>query len=68
MRITATAVKAKDLKPGDLFNRFCPQSYWDNLKQASLGEKVYIRTNTPVPDEEQGEVEVYRITIEQEKQ
>lgn len=65
MRIIATKVTAKDLKPGDLFSNV-DQHYWDlavALNAAVIGERVYIRTNAPCP-EDQAEDEIYRIEIE----
>ena len=62
MKITATQIKAKELKPGDLFST-AGQEYWDKMSFGSLGEKVYIRTNTPTPID-QAEDEIYLITIE----
>lgn len=73
MKITATKVTAKDLKPGELFSNM-GQRYWDaaasgggeaNVRSGiySVGERVYIRTDTPCP-EDQAEDDIYRITIE----
>lgn len=63
MKITATKTKAKDLEAGDLFST-ANQTYWDSSKNnLSVGEKVYIRTETPTPAD-QAEEEIYKITIE----
>ena len=63
MKIKAEKIKAKDLKPGDLFSTE-GQGYWDTIdNNLSVGERVYIRTNSPTPLG-QGDDEVYRITIE----
>ena len=63
MRIIATAVKAKDLKPGDLFCA-AGQEYFDNVVSGDfVGQKVYIRTNALCP-KDQAEDETHRITIE----
>jgi len=63
MEIKVEPVKCKDLKPGDLFS-IANQDEWDsNLEWSlSIGEKVYIRTNIPCP-EDQRESEIYRVTI-----
>lgn len=62
MKVTATKVKAKELKAGDLFST-AGQLYWDNCKNNhSIGEKVYIRTGEPAPVK-QRENYIYRITI-----
>ncbi len=64
MRVIATPVKARDLKPGDLFST-ANQRYFDRaLRQGhSHGERVYVRTNTQCT-ERQLDDDVYRITIE----
>ena len=59
MKIKATPIKAKDLKPGDLFST-APQLYWDKRDPNSLGEKVYMRTDAPTP-KDQAEEEIYLI-------
>ena len=61
MRIIATEIKGKDLKPGELFST-ANQFYWDNRLQ-SIGEKVYIRTDSHLPLDQEEE-DTYRITIE----
>ena len=67
MKIIATPVLGKDLKPGDLFSTI-GQFYWDNIdKQRSIGERVYLRTNTPAEQAPDMEEEVFRITITQEQ-
>lgn len=73
MKVIATKVKAEELKPGDLFSTM-GQRYWNTAARGdgeasvrrglySVGESVYIRTDTPCP-KEQADNEVYRITIE----
>ena len=55
--ITTKMVKAGELMPGDLFST-ADSEYWSNVNLAgetgisSVGEKVYIRTNTPISEEE----------------
>jgi len=61
MKIIVTKVKGKDLKSGDLFTT-ANQEYWDNRSPLALGEKVYIRTDMPCP-ENQKEEEIYRVDI-----
>ena len=66
MKIKTELVKGKDLKPGDLFSTR-GDDYWQHLNSKillSLGEKVYIRTEAPLPSIAEGEEQVYRITIE----
>jgi hypothetical protein len=64
-RIIPEKMKGRDLVPGDLFSHAVyGQAYWRGaLDGASIGEKVYVRTNVPldmVPDPDQ---EVWRLTI-----
>lgn len=64
MRILAEAILCKDLKPGDLFSELGP-SYWDkngHESDGSVGEKVYIKTNTVCPIEDE-EIQVFKIVI-----
>lgn len=64
MKIKATPIKGKDLLPGDLFSTAGP-SYWNHFKnRMSIGEKVYIRTETSSTQAEDREAEVYKIEIE----
>lgn len=60
----AEKVKGKDLKPGEAFSTACPD-YWEKRKWQSLGEKVYLRTNSPCPEKE-ADQEIYRITVTKE--
>lgn len=65
MKVIATKVKAKELEPGDLFSN-AGQPYWDiaiEQSQGTVGERVYIRTNTQCPKAHVDD-EVYRITVE----
>lgn len=65
MKVIATKVKASELEPGDLFSTAGPE-YWELVNDmAIVGEKVYIRTNWPCP-EEQVDYVVYKITIERD--
>ena len=62
MKIIATPKKGKDLRTGDLFSSVGP-TYWDHHKENhSLGEKVYIRTEQPCPEDQRRE-DVFKITI-----
>ena len=61
MKILAEEVKGKDLKAGDLFST-ADQFYWDNRDPLSIGERVYIRTDAPLPSSEEEET-LYRITV-----
>jgi hypothetical protein len=64
MKINATKIMGKDLKPGDLFSTV-GQIYWDvsDNDKLRIGEKVYIRTNSPCP-KDQLEEPIYKITIQ----
>ncbi len=66
IKIKAEEVFSKDLKPGDLFSSYGPD-YWEDdlgrLNRQSLGERVYIRTEAPTP-EDQAWDRVYKITIQ----
>jgi hypothetical protein len=63
MKVFAEPVKGKDLQPGDLFSNV-GQLYWTwALRRTnSIGEKCYIRTDTPLPEDQLKE-EVYRLTV-----
>lgn len=61
MKIIATKVKGRDLRPGVLFST-APQSYWDHRDALAIGEKVYIRTDAPCPKDQEDE-DIYRITV-----
>lgn len=68
MKFTATKVKGKDLKAGDLFST-AGESYWNEqnvMRNLSVGEKVYIRTEVPLPEGEL-EADVYKIEVEEEE-
>lgn len=68
MNIKAIPITGEKLKAGDLFST-AGQEYWDttkNLRETDplrIGEKVYIRTDTPCPKGQEKE-EVYKIIIE----
>ena len=64
MEFITTRIKGKDLKPGDLFSTM-GELYWNREQitmHESLGEKVYIRTETSCPKNQEDE-EIYRIEI-----
>lgn len=64
MKVTATPVKAKELRPGELFS-MASQGYWDKRiadHADAIGEKVFIRTECPEPAS-QAEDMVNRIEI-----
>ena len=66
MKIKVHKIKCKDLNAGDLFST-ADQVYWEainNNQYKSIGEKVYIRTIQPCP-ENQAEDDIYRITVYQ---
>lgn len=62
MTIIATAIKGRDLKPGDLFS-IADQAYWSSFRDRSaVGEKVYIRTESPASAD--GDMIVYKIEVQ----
>lgn len=61
MKIKTERVKTQDLKPGDLFNN-ADQFYWDHRDPSSVAERVYIRTDAPVSEDDK-ETTTFRITI-----
>ena len=64
MKAKATPVIARDLQPGDLFSTYGPD-YWDGIDALlSIGELVYIRTNTPASNAPDPDAEVFRIEIQ----
>jgi len=66
VKFKATPIRAGDLKPGDLFSIVGP-TYWDNVdKSNSIGEKAYIRSNTPASAAiDSPDTMVYQISIVQ---
>ena len=64
--IKAEAMLGGELKAGDLFST-ADQEYWDGaLEGPSIGERVYIRTNSPTPPQE-AKVAIFRIAIVREE-
>ena len=62
-KVIATPIRAGDLLPGELFSAEGP-AYWDEaLESGSVGEKCYIRTNTPADAADDPNVTVYRLQI-----
>lgn len=64
MKVIATKVCCKDLRPGDLFST-AGQDYWSFFDPRSLGERAYIRTGAQCPPS-QAEDEIFRLTVERE--
>ena len=65
MRIMAQAVLAQNLEPGDLFSTV-GSDYWERCdERGAIGERVYIRTNAPTPDD-QRDMKIYRVSIVEE--
>jgi hypothetical protein len=64
MRVIATPVIAKDLKPGELFSTAGP-AWWGQIDADALcvGQRVYIRTNAAAENASDANEEVYRLTI-----
>jgi hypothetical protein len=62
MKFKAIKVKGKDLMPGDLFSEL-DEDFWDNdIPAWAVGEKVYVRTDAPMPREDMNE-DIYRIEL-----
>ena len=66
MVIKVENITGKDLQPGDLFS-VVNEEWWGSVNSrdmdpAPVGEKVYIRTNAPCP-EDQRDDELVRLTI-----
>jgi hypothetical protein len=63
MKIKATPTTGKELIPGDLFSTMGPE-YWKNIDSfISIGERVYIRTNTPSSSADDANELIYKIEI-----
>lgn len=67
IKIKADLVRGTDLKPGDLFSTAGPE-YWASkaMNNGSVGEAVYIRTNTPAEIYDDADEPIYRIIIERD--
>lgn len=64
-RIKTTLVTARELQPGDLFSVYGPEYWSDALNRATIGERVYIRTNVDAGlDPSADDTLVYKIEIE----
>ena len=64
VRIKAKLVTGRDLKPGDLFSTAGPE-YWSTAAdKLSVGEMVYIRTNSPGDLYKDVDEPIYLITVE----
>ncbi len=70
MKIKATPVKMKDLKPGDLFGIPDDDSgaaFFENPPADAICMSVALRESAPLlPDE--GELEVFRLEVEREEE
>ena len=65
IKITATPITGRNLKPGDLFSSY-GREYWDGIDgKLSIGERVYIRTNTSIDLAPDADDLVYLIIITQ---
>ena len=62
MKIITKLVKGRDLEPGDLFSAE-GDAYWQHRNLESIGERVFIRTETPLPPAEKGK-DIYQIIIQ----
>lgn len=61
LKIKATRIKGKDLKPGDLFSTAGP-FYWSRRDPMAIGEKVYIRTDASFGQDQEEQI-VFKIEI-----
>lgn len=63
MTVKATLCKGRDLKAGDLFSTV-GQGYWSTIDlTGSVGECVYIRTNTPADNFEDADEDIFRVEV-----
>ena len=51
------------LKPGELFSTVGPEYWEDAMDKGSIGERVFIRTNSSAENVDDSAEYVYRITI-----
>jgi hypothetical protein len=64
LKYKVTTCKGKDLKPGELFTT-AGQEYWDRVSTtSSIGEKVFVRTDAPVPNEFEANADVFKLEVE----
>lgn len=63
IRFKATEVNCEEIKPGDAFSNIGPD-YWDHAASHGLGERVYLRTNTPINPADVGQT-TFRIEVEE---
>lgn len=66
MRIKAEEILGRELQPGDLFSTYGLEYWATAMDRGSIGERVYIRTNTSTPRAPDADEKVYRLTIERE--
>lgn len=59
MKFIATRCTPPELNAGDLFSTAGP-AYWEHFDEATIGQKVYVRTVGPIPEGEE-DLEIYRI-------
>lgn len=60
----ATPTLSQDIKPGQAFSTSGP-SYWDTAAEhGTIGERVYLRTNSPTPPDQVDEA-LFVITTEE---
>lgn len=66
MRIVAKVCYAGELEAGELFST-ASQVEWDIFASdhEAIGQKVYIRTNAPCPEDQAKDI-VYRVTVHEE--
>jgi len=63
IRVHAEPCTGRDLRPGDLFSVVGPE-YWDHIDdRKSVGEKAYIRTNSPMDIAPDVDAPVFRLTV-----
>ena len=60
--VVVIKVRAADLQPGDLYS-FNGPIYWEaTMNDNTIGQRAYIRTNTPLPPEKRN-IPVYKLTV-----
>lgn len=64
-RIVAHRIQANQLLPGDLYSTYEPKHWAVIMDKMLPGVEVFIRSNAPASEFEDGSSYVFKITIEQ---
>ncbi len=62
MKFVAEKCTPPDLNAGDLFSTSGP-AWWDHVDPLAVGQKVFVRTEAPIP-EGQEELVIFRVVLE----